>query len=152
MSSKLICRLCLVIMLVSITRCTVNNKVTLIYKGSCEQNQQIKVTIDNLLNDPSQYDSKEIEITGIYKWGSEESAIYRTRSSSRSNSLWINFGEINSLIEEKSGKALLGSKQEHDKIINKKVTIRGLFDPSYKGHLDKYPGAIINICYVKVFE
>ena len=132
--------------------CTVKHGISNVYNRACENNQPIRLKYDQILSNPQYFDSKEIEVEGIYKWGSEESAIYKnTYNSHKAQAIWIEFGEKDSLVDA-SGKVLLATQEEFNKIIGKRILIRGKVDVENKGHLDQYKVAIMNICSIKVYQ
>ena len=121
------------------------------YSNNCEVQSFIVTSFNEVINNPKAYDSKFIEISGFYRGRFEQSALfYNKRSGKEATAIWIDFGVNDALKDVKSGRSLLATQDELNKIINRKIIIRGYFDLKNTGHLNQYFGAIKSICYLKI--
>lgn len=132
--------------------CT-NNKTLPIYTSENAQSSE-KVGFKKLLNSPSDYKGKVLEVIGVFHTDFEESAIYSSSFNiNKKQSIWITFNsDYYPLIDNKTEVNLLSSYQTIEKINKKKIRIRGKFNPNSKGHLSMYSGTIENVFYVEVLN
>ena len=100
-------------------------------------------TFDEVLNDKVKYESKCITLEGYLSLNFEYVAIYRSdrdrRNMKSKNAYWLNFND--SLINCLESKTTIFNKQ--------KVTVKGRFTSSRKGHLNSYSGEIDNVVFVQ---
>jgi hypothetical protein len=91
-----------------------------------------------------------VEVVGYYRFGSEESAIYKDRSSFekhiKSNAVWLTFDGSCLLGQDSARKFLIKSPKELSRITGKKITVLGVIDTTNTGHLNQYKATIGKIC------
>lgn len=129
-------------------------KVTETYTAECADKKSsfLKVDIKSLMREKRRFDTRQVEITGVYRHGMERSAVYSDKDDdSDENAIWITFSE-NNLKSTSTGLLLLDLQSESKKIYDKKIRIGGTFDASDKGHLDEYGGGLTSICYIEILE
>ncbi|WP_192820582.1 hypothetical protein [Rufibacter sp. LB8] len=106
-----------------------------------ESTKYISVEINTLLENPSRFDGKYIEATGILLYEFENVGLYKTRADANrkdsKNALWTDFEE--GLLPE----------EELEKLKNKKVIVRGLVNSASKGHLMQFAGTLEKVDYLK---
>ena len=97
-----------------------------------------------------------VEVEGFYRFGSEESAIYRNKASldklEKSEALWLTFNESCLLAQSEAKRMLIKSPKELARITGKKIVVRGILNKANTGHLNQYKGTIFKICYFKYID
>lgn len=99
-----------------------------------------KVSLEKVIENPSKYDNKKIEIEGYYSYSMEDSSLSSKNKSPLKNSIWVDFNFFKDLKNQKN-KFLF----KNDNLLsfkNERVKIRGLFSSEYKGHMAWYKGSI----------
>jgi len=124
------------------------------YTSDCDDEQTFKkVSFTHLLDSLSYYDQQYIEVTGVYREGKEQSALYDQAAAIPVNNkaIWVNFsqecelylvGTRIGLFEYNDGK--------FTQMNNKLLRIRGKVDTHNKGHLNQYKGCIDRVSLIEL--
>ncbi|MDA9317124.1 hypothetical protein N9Q58_04330 [Polaribacter sp.] len=99
-----------------------------------------KVSLEKVIENPSQYDNKKIEIEGYYSYSMEDSSISSKNKTPLENSIWVAFNFFKDMKNQKNNFLFKNDNLLNFK--NKKVKIRGIFSSEYKGHMSWYKGSI----------
>jgi|GEM_PF-2357631 len=110
----------------------------------------IPCELDRLYTHPYEYNNKEIEIQGYYKWDSERSALYPNNSFSGRNAIWVDFSGSDSLKNDK-GDLFNDSVSNFKNMTGRKIRITGLYKSGSSGHLGEYNGSIAEICRLEIY-
>ena len=118
----------------------------IILNCSCKQSQKIineeynLVSMQKVINNVDFYDGKKIEIKGYFNFRMSESSVYVDKKMNSKKKIWVEFDFFND-IKNNEGKFFF----KEDNVLNytgKKVTIRGVYNKKYNGHLAAYNGSI----------
>jgi hypothetical protein len=92
-----------------------------------------------LIQDPDQYDGKQVKVVGFCSHKFESSALYVSQADFRNavtkNAVWLSFGRLDRSLE----------------MHGKQVSVEGTFDMTDHGHGELYSGAIKNVTKIDVF-
>lgn len=126
------------------------------YESRCDKdNVYHKVEMSDLLADVKRYDGKYIEVMGIYKSGSEESALYGRvffKSKDPGFGLWIEFDVfiLRCPLLSKSQVNLFGKAEKFKNMFDKTVKFHGRVDVKRKGHLSQYKASLQDVTMVVI--
>jgi hypothetical protein len=125
------------------------------YKSSCDAGITFKhVTFTQLIDSIQNYDQQYIEVSGTYKEGNEQSALFNDSlfvDHSNRHALWINFSQDCPLYLKGTHTGLFEATDGgFIPINNKKVIIRGRIDLHNTGHKKQYKGSIDRISYIQL--
>jgi hypothetical protein len=120
------------------------------YIGGCKKFEYIPVSIDDLINNPAEYNNKHISVAGNYISGTEIHVISREKKFSKENNIWMDFLNSNDLRDISDTSLKFYSTDPTLK--NNRLRVFGLFDTSLHGHLNMFPGGIRSICNIKIIE
>ncbi len=101
----------------------------------------MSLDIEQVIEDPSRFDEKYIETSGIFIYEFENVAIYKTRMDAyrrdKKNAFWTRFEDD------------LMPKVELEQINNKRIVVRGLINSKCKGHLMQFAATLEKVDFVK---
>ncbi|RAW01242.1 hypothetical protein [Pseudochryseolinea flava] len=119
-----------VFLLIMVLGCTGRNDKPEIVKSPPDE--KVDEQFKSVLLSPEKFDGVELELTGIFRYESENVAIYLTNKDSdsliSSNAFWVNSDSLS------DAKLRLANR--------KKVHLKGRFDKDHTGHLNSYSGTI----------
>ncbi len=108
-----------------------------------EQENFLKVSVEQLITTPEKYDGKEIHVVGYLNLQFEENALYMNKSDYENRNykkgIWVSL----------STKQALKVKKVYN---NKQVSIVGTFNATMKGHFGLWSGSIEKIKHVRIEE
>ena len=99
-----------------------------------------KVSIDKIIENPSKYNNKKVEIEGFFYFRMEDSSLSNKEKSTQEDRIWVEFDFFNDLKNEKM--KFLFKDDNLMNYVGKKTKIRGVYSIKYKGHLAAYNGSI----------
>lgn len=138
----------IIFLLILLLNCCGSHKtISKIYTiESCSDKFQI-VSFESILDSVSTYDGHFVEISGYYRSGFEESAIYDFKTERKFElAIWTDFAPS---LEEMVVK---DSDHEFAKMNGKKIKVRGKVQAAKGGHLNQYGATLEFICYLEVFD
>ncbi|MFD0767060.1 hypothetical protein ACFQZI_19540 [Mucilaginibacter lutimaris] len=144
-----------IILLITLALMACNTKKRKIYTSECDVDVTFKkVSFSHLIDSIKYYDKQNVEVTGKYIEGKNQSALVNDSTFTdhgNSRSLWVNFtqdcplyltGKHTGLFETEDG--------EYNKINNRKMTIRGRVELQKKGHKNTYRATINQVSYLEL--
>jgi hypothetical protein len=127
------------------------------YKSDCDDAHKFKhVSFSQLVDSLAYYDKQYVEVSGKYQQGKGQSALYNDSlfvDHSNIKSLWVEFSPDCPLYLEGTRIGFFDYDYNNGKLTpinNKTITMRGIINARFKGHLGAYKGAIEHISYVKL--
>lgn len=126
------------------------------YESRCDKdNVYLKVEMSDLLADVQRYHGKYIEVMGIYKSGSEESALYDSGFFKRKDpgfGLWIAFDSfiLKCPLLSKSQVNLFSKSEKYKNMFDKTVKFHGRVDVKQKGDLSQYKASLQDVTMVVI--
>jgi len=146
--------LALFILLITLQSCTGNKKF---YKSDCDDDKKFKqIGFTQLMDSIAYYDNQYVEVSGEYKQGKGQSALFNDSTfvdHSNSKALWVEFSPECPLYLNGTRIGFFDYDYNDGKLTpvnNKTITIRGIINAKYKGHLNAYKGSIGHISYIKL--
>jgi len=127
------------------------------YKSDCDDNRTFKrIAYTHLIDSLRFYDKQYVEVTGKYQQGKDESALFNDSmfvDHSNAKALWVEFSPDCPLYLTGTRVGFFDYDYNNGKLTpvnNKTITLHGVINCAYKGHLGAYSGAIEHISYVKL--
>ena len=144
--------LCALLIFISPSCRTETRKV---YHSNCDDGIAFKhVSFSKLVDSINKFDQQYVEVDGVYKEGTEESALVNDSlfvDHSSQHAIWINFSQDCPLYLEGTHQGLFEFNDgQFTQINNQKITIRGKIDVKHKGHLGSYKGSMDRVSLVKL--
>jgi hypothetical protein len=126
-----------------------------IFQSDCNISKGYKkVAFTELVSHIEKYDKQYIEVSGKYKEGFEQSALFNDSlftSHDLKDALWVDFSQDCPLYLPGTHIGLFTYNDGQFTQMNKrKVTIRGVVDASDKGHLAQYRGTIDRVSFIEL--
>lgn len=126
-----------------------------IYQSNCDDGIAFKhVSFSKLVDSINKFDQQYVEVDGVYKEGTEESALVNDSlfvDHSSQHAIWINFSQDCPLYLEGTHQGLFEFNDgQFTQINNQRITIRGKIDVKHKGHLGSYKASLDRISLVKL--
>ena len=125
------------------------------YKSSCDADITFKhVSFTQLIDSIENYDQQYVEVSGTYKEGNEQSALFNDSlfvDHSNKHALWINFSQDCPLYLKGTHTGLFEATDGgFTPLNNKRVVLRGRIDLHNTGHKKQYKGCIDRISYIQL--
>ncbi|AYL96887.1 hypothetical protein [Mucilaginibacter celer] len=113
-----------------------------------------KVSFTELVNHVAKYQHQYIEVSGKYKEGFEQSALFNGgffSDHSNAKALWVDFSQDCPLYIPGTHIGLFTyNNGQFTQINNRPVTIRGIVDVNDKGHLNQYRATIDRVSFIEL--
>lgn len=110
--------------------------------------EYLKTSIIKIIENPSDYNNKKIEIEGYFHYHMEEAAISKNKGSDIRKRIWIDFNYFRDLLNDKKE-----SLYKDDRLVinnKKKIKLKGIYTTKSNGHLGLYSGSIKDISCFKL--
>jgi hypothetical protein len=139
-------------LLVLLGACAKQKKV---FQSDCNISKDYKkIAFTELVNHIEKYDKQYVEVSGKYKEGNEQSALFNDSlfsSHDLHDAMWVDFSQDCPLYLPGTHIGLFTYNDGQFIRMNKrKVTIRGVVDASDKGHLKQYKGTIDRVSFIEL--
>ncbi|SCW61059.1 hypothetical protein [Mucilaginibacter sp. NFR10] len=139
-------------LLVLLGACAKQKKV---FQSDCNSSKDYKkISFTELASHIEKYDKQYVEVSGKYKEGNEQSALFNDSlfsSHALHNAIWVDFSQDCPLYLPGTHIGLFTYNDGQFIGMNKrKVTIRGVVDASDKGHLKQYRGTIDRVSFIEL--
>lgn len=130
------------LLMVLFTGCGKTNSYT---QKSYIENDFKRISINEIISDPTNYNNKKIELEGYFYFGLEEACISKVKNPELNDRIWIEFNFFKGLQNNGNNERLDGKKLMT--FSGKRIKIKGVYTIENKGHLGRYSGAIRDLVY-----